>query len=191
VEGGILSDALSLNVRKVVIAGPVGSGKTTALRTIFKDKLLSTDANYSNTTPTDAKKTTTVAMDYGVLLCPELPFKLHLYTVPGQERFQFMWEIIGKNADGLIVLIDAKQSNPIAAVHLYMKNIIQFLHHPVVLVALNKLTAEQRLMLRMPPYLRHDDIRLRLTSTDVRDEQEVLSVLRVLIDEMAIKQNGG
>lgn len=181
----------SLNVKKVVIAGPVGSGKTTALRTIFKDKLLSTEANYSGTIPTDDKNTTTVAMDYGSILCPELPFKLHLYTVPGQERFQFMWEIIGNNADGLIVLIDAKQSNPIAAIHLYMDNIIRFLHQPVVVVALNKLTAEQRLMLRMPPYLRHGDIRLRLTSTDVREEQEVLLLLRVLIEEMAIKQSCG
>lgn len=70
-----------------------------------------------------------------------------------------------------------------------MKNIIHFLHRPIVVVALNKLTAEQRLKLRMPPYLRHDDIRLRLTSTDVRDELEVPSILRVLIDEMLIKQD--
>jgi signal recognition particle receptor subunit beta len=172
--------------RKVIIAGHVGSGKTTALQSIFGENMLSTDARYSDALPTDKKKTTTVAMDYGVVTCPMTDYRLHLYAIPGQERFQFMWEILGKNTDGLVVLVDAKRPNPIAAIHLYLDKILPFLNRAVVVVALNKLSLEERETLKMPPYLRHGELRLRLTTTDAQNQDEVFTLLRLLIDEMAL-----
>lgn len=170
--------------KKIIISGHVASGKTTALRTLLGEKLLSTDAAYSESRSLESKRTTTVAMDYGVIRCPRIPVKLHLYAIPGQERFQFMWEILGKNADGLIVLIDAARPRPIDAIHLYLDKILPFLNSTSVVVALNKLDPEQRASLRLPPYLRHGDLRLRLTTTDVRDAEEVMALLRLLTAEM-------
>ncbi|MBU2738800.1 GTP-binding protein [Acidithiobacillus concretivorus] len=172
--------------KKVIIAGHVGSGKTTALQSIFGENMLSTDAKYSDALPSEKKKTTTVAMDYGVVTCPKTDYRLHLYAIPGQERFQFMWEILGKNTDGLVVLVDAKRPNPIAAIHLYLDKILPYLNRAVVVVALNKLSLDERDMLKMPPYLRHGDLRLRLTTTDAQDPEEVFALLRMLLDEMML-----
>ena len=47
----------------------------------------------------------TVAMDYGVIRLDE-DTKVHLYGTPGQERFNFMWEILSKGSMGLILLLD-------------------------------------------------------------------------------------
>lgn len=170
--------------KKVIIAGHVGSGKTTALHSIFGDDMLSTDAKYSDALASEKKKTTTVAMDYGAITCPKTDYRLHLYAIPGQERFQFMWEILGKNTDGLVVLVDAKRPNPIAAIHLYLDKILPFLNRAVVVVALNKLSLEEREVLKLPPYLRHGDLRLRLTTTDAQNPEEVFALLRLLLDEM-------
>ena len=119
-----------------------------------------------------------------MIRCPKIPVRLHLYAIPGQERFQFMWEILGKNADGLIVLIDAARPRPIDTIHLYLDKILPFLNSTSVVVALNKLDPEQRASLRLPPYLRHGDLRLRLTTTDVRDAEEVMALLSLLTAEM-------
>ncbi|MGC8468123.1 MAG: GTP-binding protein [Acidithiobacillus sp.] len=171
-------------VRKVIIAGPVGSGKTTALQSLFDGQALTTDARHSEAEGDPEKKTTTVAMDYGVISCPDRPERVHVYAIPGQERFQFMWEILGRNTDGLIVLLDVRQPEPIAALHLYLEKILPYLKRPAVVVGLNKLAPEEREALQMPPYLRHGDLRLRLAPTDVRDRPQVLHLLRLLLAEM-------
>ena len=55
---------------------------------------------------------TTVAMDYGVIRLDE-DTKVHLYGTPGQERFNFMWEILSKGSMGLILLLDNTRANPL------------------------------------------------------------------------------
>ncbi len=80
-------------VRKILIAGHVGAGKTTVLQTLFGDQALTTDALHSEAV-SDSKTTTTVAMDYGVIDCPVSNDRLHIYAIPGQERFQFMFRPI-------------------------------------------------------------------------------------------------
>ncbi len=39
------------------------------------------------------KVKTTVAMDYGTMTL-DAKEKIHLYGTPGQERFNFMWDIL-------------------------------------------------------------------------------------------------
>ncbi|AEK59328.1 GTP-binding protein [Acidithiobacillus caldus] len=172
------------SVRKVIIAGPVGSGKTTALQSLFWGQALTTDARHSEADGSVEKKTTTVAMDYGVLSCPDRPERVHVYAIPGQERFQFMWDILGRNTDGLVVLLDVRQPEPITALHLYLDKILPHLKRPAVVVGLNKLEPAERDLLQMPPYLRHGELRLRLAPTDVRDRTQVLDLLKLLLTEI-------
>ncbi|MEI2574272.1 ATP/GTP-binding protein, partial [Pseudomonas aeruginosa] len=76
---------------KIIFTGPVGVGKTTAIAAISDEALAQTDASASDMT-LDRKRNTTVAMDYGAISLDE-DTKVHLYGTPGQERFNFMWEI--------------------------------------------------------------------------------------------------
>ncbi|MEH6578253.1 MAG: ATP/GTP-binding protein [Amphritea sp.] len=100
--------------QKIVFFGPVGAGKTTAIRAVSEIDCIDTDAQTSDSTTT-RKKTTTVAMDYG---CMTGAFnqRVHLYGTPGQERFQFMWEMIttelAANCSGQILLLDNTRNYP-------------------------------------------------------------------------------
>ncbi len=49
--------------------------------------------------------TTTVALDYGRVQVNGT--HIHIFGTPGQERFEFAREIIGKGMDGAILLVDA------------------------------------------------------------------------------------
>jgi signal recognition particle receptor subunit beta len=95
---------------KIVFTGPMGAGKTTAIRAISDSAPVSTDVN-NHDQKSFAKESTTVALDYGELSLDN-GMSVRLYGTPGQGRFAFMWEIIGRGALGVILLLDA--SSPAA-----------------------------------------------------------------------------
>lgn len=96
---------------KVIITGPVGSGKTTAINALTDEKALKTDVPVSDMTTSQRKQTTTVALDYGVIKLNNEDVA-HVYGTPGQERFDFMWEIISEGANGLVLLLDNCRNYP-------------------------------------------------------------------------------
>jgi uncharacterized protein len=88
---------------KIVFAGPVGAGKSTAIKTLSdfdpveSEELASDDVK-------NMKSHTTVAMDYGAIELDD-GTQIHLYGTPGQTRFSFIWSIVKENS-GTILLID-------------------------------------------------------------------------------------
>jgi uncharacterized protein len=82
---------------KIVIFGAFGAGKTTLIKTL--------DPESSHVEAHCAGGTTTVALDYGRVLVNEN--HIHIFGTPGQERFEFAREIIGRGMDGAILLVDA------------------------------------------------------------------------------------
>lgn len=105
-------------IHKIVFAGPVGAGKTTAIATLSHTPILTTDQRASDMT-LDRKPATTVAMDFGVMNVSETE-RIHLYGMPGQERFDFMWEILRKGALGLVLLIDNSRRAPLDDLAFYL-----------------------------------------------------------------------
>ena len=106
---------------KVVFTGPMGAGKTTAIRAISESTALSTDVPISGAEAMAGGKTmTTVGLDYGECHV-DGQWVLKLFGTPGQERFRFMWDILGQGAFGLIVLADNSQPDPVGEVARYLK----------------------------------------------------------------------
>jgi signal recognition particle receptor subunit beta len=103
---------------KIIFAGPVGAGKTTAIGAVSDILVVGTEARASDDVA-QRKNTTTVAMDYGVLNLADGE-KVHLYGTPGQERFSFMWEILSEGAMGFVILIDSARPDPMADFELYV-----------------------------------------------------------------------
>lgn len=72
------------NIYKLVFAGPVGAGKTTAIQSLSDIEVVRTEANASDDVKT-LKKTTTVAMDYGLMKLASGD-QVRLYGTPGRAR---------------------------------------------------------------------------------------------------------
>lgn len=104
---------------KVVFTGTMGAGKTTAIRGISERATLSTEVPISGAVAGD-KTSTTVGLDYGECALDE-QVVLKLFGTPGQERFRFMWDILGAGAFGLVVLADNSRPDPIADVAGYLQ----------------------------------------------------------------------
>jgi small GTP-binding protein len=94
---------------KIVVTGPFSAGKTTLIRTISEITVLSTEKDISDHTKS-RKAETTVAMDFGRITI-DRDLVLYLIGTPGQDRFDFMWEILGEGMLGYILLVDASRDD--------------------------------------------------------------------------------
>jgi len=105
--------------RKIIFAGPVGAGKTTAIGAISDIPVVGTEGTATDDAALRKAKTT-VAMDYGVLHLAD-GVKVHLYGAPGQDRFDFMWDILTIGGIGLVLMLDQARPDPVADLEHYMK----------------------------------------------------------------------
>lgn len=85
---------------KLLIHGPVSAGKTTFVQTLAQAEAIETE---EATSERIGKERTTVALDFGKLTLRGVP--IHLFGMPGQERFDFMLDILVANAAGLLFLV--------------------------------------------------------------------------------------
>jgi small GTP-binding protein len=92
---------------KIVVTGPFAAGKTTLIRTISEITVLSTEKDITDSTRS-RKAETTVAMDFGRITI-DRDLVLYLFGTPGQDRFDFMWEILGEGMLGYILLVDSSR----------------------------------------------------------------------------------
>ncbi len=97
---------------KFVVSGGFGAGKTTFVSAISEVPPLRTEAAMTSVgvdvdarKGSDAKTTTTVAMDFGRLTVDE-SLVMYLFGTPGQDRFGFMWDNITAGALGAVILVD-------------------------------------------------------------------------------------
>ena len=90
---------------KIIFAGSMGAGKTTAIKSLSESEVVSTDVANSDR-QAHSKLLTTVGIDYGQIMLPP-DIKIGLYGTPGQERFELVWRIVTEGALGAIVMVDA------------------------------------------------------------------------------------
>lgn len=88
----------------ILFMGPVGAGKTQAIDAISDIEVVNTDVRATDATKR-IKSHTTVAMDVGVLNL-QGGDKLRLYGAPGQDRFDFMWDILLEQCRGIVLLLN-------------------------------------------------------------------------------------
>lgn len=117
---------------KIVFAGPVGSGKTTAIQTLSDIEVVRTEAAASDEVRR-LKPTTTVVMDYGLMRLPDGDV-VRLYGTPGQKRFDFMWDILTENALGLVLMVNASAPDPMADLRTYLGEFRDFIDRTAVVV---------------------------------------------------------
>ena len=122
------------SVYKLVFAGPVGSGKTTAIQTLSDIEVVRTEASASDEVKR-LKQTTTVAMDYGLMKLASGD-QVRLYGTPGQKRFNFMWEILTENALGLVLMINASAVDPVAELTEYVREFRDFIDKTSLVVGI-------------------------------------------------------
>ncbi|WP_457673170.1 GTP-binding protein [Thiolapillus sp.] len=127
---------------KIIFTGPVGAGKSTAIRSLSDIAPVSTDERASDITR-HRKDQTTVAMDYGVLKL-DGGETVHLYGTPGQERFDFMWDILTHGGIGLILLINNARPAPFSDLHFFLSAFDRFIDRTALAIGVTQTDVAHR-----------------------------------------------
>ncbi|NJP12086.1 MAG: GTPase [Leptolyngbyaceae cyanobacterium RU_5_1] len=91
-----------MNIKRLLVAGIVGAGKSSFVQTVGEMGTISTEQLATDETAA-LKPTTTVALDFSRVSLPT--GIVHVYGTPGQARFSFMWELLLQRAHLLLVLV--------------------------------------------------------------------------------------
>ena len=165
---------------KIVVTGCVGSGKSTAIRSISDIPVIETDVEASDEVK-DLKDTTTVAMDYGEITLGDDQL-VKLYGTPGQTRFSYMWEILAEGALGIIILIDHHRGDPIEDLQMYLTNFAEPISKSSAAIGITHLDGEgQAAIDRYYEYMGEKGLDYPIFPVDARDKSQV----RVMIEALA------
>jgi len=171
---------------KILIAGHFGAGKTTFIKTISQIKTLETEKKTTLEEEKAKKSTTTVAMDYG-----EWEYngkKIHIFGIPGQERFSFMWPILAKNTVGFVYLLDSTDDSRWYEVFKQIAMFRKIAPNAPFIFAANKqdmpdaMTLEEiRKKLKLPE-------KFEIVPLSALDKEQVTKVIEKLLEKVEEKQ---
>ena len=165
---------------KIIFTGPVGAGKTTAISALSDVAIVSTNEQATDMTA-DFKKETTVALDYGIMKLDDGE-RIHLYGTPGQERFDFMWEILVEGGIGLILLLNNNRPDPFRDLDFFLDSFSEFIAKTTVTVGVTRMDEARRPTI--PDYHEHLKSRnqnLPIFEVDAREQADVSLLVEALL----------
>lgn len=166
---------------KIIFTGPVGAGKTTAISALSDIPTVVTDEAASDMTM-DRKERTTVAMDYGLMYLGDRE-RVHLYGTPGQERFDFMWDILTQGGLGLVLLIDNSRMEPFRDLHFFLDAFKDFIQRTAVTIGITRM--DEKASPAIDDYHREISSRgwppLPILEVDAREKSDVSLLVQSLL----------
>lgn len=177
---------------KLIFTGPSGAGKSTAISRLSDIPIVMTEAKSNEIDKEHQyKQTITVALDYGMIKLPNQD-KVHLYGTPGQERFNFMWEILAEGGLGLVLLIDNTRTDPLEDMLFFVKAFSHFIKKDNLAIGVTRMDLSDKPKLAdYHQKLRSLGINPPVFEVDARNKRDVSLLLQALLYSLdpGLRQN--
>jgi len=178
----------------ILFMGPVGAGKTQAIRSISDIEVVNTDEKATDETQL-MKSHTTVSMDVGALHLVGSD-KLRLYGAPGQDRFDFMWDILLEQSKGVALFLNHNNPHPLADLDHYLKALEERLltrRLPLVIGITHTDLQPQRALTKYQDFLlqrgcKATDIVPPVLEMDARNKKHVHAVLVAMTAQLEMAE---
>ncbi|MEC7118952.1 MAG: ATP/GTP-binding protein [Pseudomonadota bacterium] len=172
---------------KIVFSGPMGAGKTQAIRSLSEVTVVSTEAANTDI-ERHSKELTTVGMDYGEINIGN-DLKIGLYGTPGQDRFDFIWPILVKGALGVVLIIDHSSPKAVAELEHYLST-FKKMYSGNMVIGISHVDENPDVSLSIYDHLlsQHQPL-IPVFPVDLRVKQDVLLLVEVIIARLEADQS--
>ncbi|MPM25403.1 hypothetical protein SDC9_71897 [bioreactor metagenome] len=170
---------------RIALVGAMGIGKTTALRSLCGDQMVSSDV-VNLDRASNAKEFTTVGTEFGEIDLGDGE-RVQICGCPGQERFAFVRQWILSVSMGIFIMVDVNQPQALQEATRLLQDVAALEQTPVVLI----------LNARAAPAARIDAFAAALTGAglgvvpvlhaDPRDRQQMLDAIGVLASMLSLQ----
>jgi uncharacterized protein len=165
---------------KIIFTGPVGAGKTTAINSISDVPPIKADSSASDMAKA-RKAATTVSMDYGIMNFEDGE-KIHLYGTPGQERFDFMWDILATGGIGLILLLDNTRADPFKDMRFFLDAFKKFIADTNVAIGVTQMDRSNKPTIAdYHAQLQVSDLKPPIFAVDARAKDDISLLVQSLL----------
>jgi uncharacterized protein len=165
---------------KIIFTGPVGAGKTTAIGAISDIEPVTTEAVATDDTK-DKKDLTTVAMDYGRIRLDNDEV-LHLYGTPGQQRFDFMWELLIEGSIGIVIMLDDENPSPLDDLQAFVSTFSNYIREHAVVVGITRMELGKGPNIEeYRATLAKHDLNVPVFEVDARQPDDVMMLVQALL----------
>lgn len=169
---------------KIVFGGTMGAGKSAAIQVLSDIAVVSTEA-LNTDTDAHTKYLTTVGIDYGEISLDD-GTKIGLYGTPGQDRFDFMWNIVCKGAIGTVILIDHTRPDRLQDFEFYINAFKAYGDNLVV--GITHLDEKNDQMLKIyRDWMQVHQCHFPLFAVDARVKDDVLLMIETLIASLEVR----
>jgi signal recognition particle receptor subunit beta len=166
---------------KIIFTGPTGAGKSTAIAALSDVPPVKTEAKSKEAAGYVGKTGITVALDYGILKLSDKD-KVHLFGTPGQERFDFMWDILTEGGLGLVLLINNTRPNPLQDMEFFLNAFAEFIRNTKLAVGITRMDLQPTPTLEdFHQKLREHGLNPPLFEIDARTKNDVALLLQALL----------
>lgn len=169
-------------LNRIAFVGPFGVGKTTALRTVSDTEVVSTEvasAEVGQQASPD-KTTTTVGFDYGEWQFPGGE-RVALYGVPGQQRFDGMWDSLLPQSSAIVLWLFGNQASVLDDATFWLTALAKRKALAKIAVALTRVTDDQlvELMPKVRAVVQKFHPLAPVITADPRDPADVIQAISI------------
>ena len=169
---------------RIAFMGPMGVGKTTAIRALCGDDMVASDVPNLDR-QAHAKEFTTVGAEFGEIDLGDGE-RVQVCGCPGQDRFDFLRQWVVSVSVGVFVMVDVNAPDAVQTASTLLAEVAQAEHPPLALV-LSTRPADAAQMQAFSGGLQaagHGVV--PVLQVDVRERDDVLGALGVLVSLLSL-----
>lgn len=167
-----------MSTPRIVLFGPMGIGKTTALRALCGEAAVDCDVPNLDL-DSHTKGTTTVGADFGIVRM-EGGEELHVYGSPGQDRFGFLRQWLLSFAVGALILVDVNDASALDQARQTLAEVAQHAPEAAGLVLVARPAPPAALDRFAQELAQQCGRAIPVMAVDVREREQMLDALELL-----------
>jgi len=170
---------------RIAFMGPMGVGKTTAIRALCGDDMVASDVPNLDR-QAHAKEFTTVGAEFGQIDLGDGEF-VQVCGCPGQDRFDFLRQWVVSASVGVFVMVDANAPDVLQAAGALLAEAAAAEHPPLALVLSTRPASVATMQAFADGLQAAGHGVVPVLQVDVRKRADVLQALGVLVSMLSLR----